>query len=278
MSCLGLLSVLLCVACNERHESKGMTPLVEVNGNSLYLEDLRAMLPSNLQKKDSIAFSEHYIRNWIEDVLLLEKAKNNIPDNDAIEKMVENYRNALVLHAYQQELVHQKLSAELSEKEVMDYYLKNKTLFRLDASQVKGLFIKVPLTAPKISSVRTWYRQDSHEALEHLEKYSLQNAVRYDFFYDKWRPTSEVAELLPLKILDEDTYFSKNRNVEVKDSAFYYFLHVKDYLAKGEEEPYESAHSKAKEFLLNQKRADYIKQLKDELYRKAMKRNEIKYN
>lgn len=34
---------------------------------------------------------------------------------------------------------------------------------------MKGLFIKVPLTAPQIANVRKWYKSDAQEAVEHLE-------------------------------------------------------------------------------------------------------------
>ena len=102
---LGLLSILL--ACSEQHDHKGKTPLVELDGNFLYREDLQSALPARLSKDDSLLFAEHYIRNWVEDVLLYEKAQSNIPDNGEIEKLVENYRKALIMHTYQQALIHQ---------------------------------------------------------------------------------------------------------------------------------------------------------------------------
>lgn len=49
---LGLLSILLCVACSEQHDHKGKTPLVELDGNFLYREDLQSALPARLSKDD----------------------------------------------------------------------------------------------------------------------------------------------------------------------------------------------------------------------------------
>ena len=123
---LGILSILFCVACSEQHDHKGKTPLVELDGNFLYREDLQSALPARLSKDDSLLFAEHYIRNWVEDILLYEKAQSNIPDNGEIEKLVENYRKALIMHTYQQALIHQRLSNEISEGELTDYYEKNK--------------------------------------------------------------------------------------------------------------------------------------------------------
>ena len=128
---LGILSILFCAACSEQHNHKGKTPLVELDGNFLYREDLQSALPARLSKDDSLLFAEHYIRNWVEDILLYEKAQSNIPDNGEIEKLVENYRKALIMHTYQQALIHQRLSNEISEQELTEYYEKNKELFKL---------------------------------------------------------------------------------------------------------------------------------------------------
>lgn len=275
--CLGLLILLFCGACKEQHDHGGRTPLVELDGNFLYREDLQSVLPGGLTKDDSLLFAEHYIRNWVEDVLLYEKAQSNIPNNGEIDKLVENYRKALIMHTYQQELIHQTLSEEISEQELTDYYTKNQELFKVERPLMKGLFIKVPLTAPQLGNVRRWYKTENREAVEHLEKYSLQNAVKYEYFYDKWVPMADVLDLMPLKAVDTEEYLNKNRHVELKDTAFYYFLNVSDLRRMGEQEPFEFARAQVKDMLLNMKQVEFMKQVKDDLYQRAEKKNEIKY-
>lgn len=276
-TCFGLLIFLLCVACSERHDHKGRTPLVELDGNFLYREDLQSVLPAGLSKDDSLLFAEHYIRNWVEDILLYDKAQSNIPNNGEIDKLVENYRKALIMHTYQQALIHQRLSEEISEQDLTEYYEKNQALFKVERPLMKGLFIKVPLTAPQLGNVRRWYKTETREAVEHLEKYSLQNAVKYEYFYDKWVPVSEVLDMLPLKVPNVDEYLDKNRHVELKDTAFHYFLNVSDYRPVGEQEPYEFARRQVKDMLLNVKQVEFMKQVKDDLYQRAVKRDKIKY-
>lgn len=277
-TCVGLLIFLLCAACNEQHDHKGRTPLVELNGNFLYREDLQAALSERVSTDDSLLFAEHYIRNWVEDILLYEKAQSNIPDNGEIEKFVENYRKALIMHTYQQALIHQRLSDEISEQELTEYYEKNKELFKLERPIVQGLFVKVPLAAPELNNVRRWYKTPTQDAVEHLEKYSLQNAVKYEYFYDKWVPMADVIDLVPLKVPEVEKYVNENRHIELKDTAFYYFLNVSEYRSVGEQEPYEFARPKVKGMLLNLKQVEFMKAVKDDLYQQAVKRNKIKYN
>lgn len=275
--CFGLIFMLLCVSCGEHYDHEGKTPLVELNGNFLYREDLQSVLPPDLSKDDSLLFAENYIRNWAEDILLYDKACDNIPDNKEIDKLVDNYRRALIMHTYQQALIHQKLADEITEQELVDYYNNNQGLFKIDRPLIKGLFIKVPLTAPHIANVRRWYKSETSDAVEHLEKYQMRNAVKYEYFYDRWVPVSEVLGMMPLDKPDAEEYLNKNRHIELKDTAFYYFLNVSDYRPVGEQEPYEFARKHVKDMLLNLKQVVFMKDLKDGMYERAVKKNEIKF-
>ncbi len=276
--CLWGFCLLVAGACGKpQYDHKGRTPLVELDGNFLYKEDLMAVQPAGQSADDSLLFAEHYIRNWAEDILLYEKALNNIPDSDEIEKLVHNYRKALIMHTYQQALIHQKLSEEISEEELQAYYEQNKEVFRADVPLMRGLFIKVPLTAPRLARVRQWYKDERQEAVEHLEKYSFQNAVKYEYFYDKWISALEVLSWMPLDVLDVDTYFARNRQVEVKDTAFWYFLNVAEYIPTGAQEPYEAARLLVNDMVLNRKQVEFLNRVKDELYREALDDGKIKY-
>lgn len=270
--------MLLVGACGKpQYDHKGRTPLVELDGNFLYQEDLAAVQPVGQSKDDSLLFAEHYIRNWAEDILLYEKAQNNIPDNAEIEQLVKNYRKALIMHVYQQSLIQEKLAEEITEADLQTYYDTNKDVFKAEVPLMKGLFIKVPLTSPGIGRVRQWYKDERQSAVEHLEKYSLQNAVKYEYFYDKWIPASEILSLMPLREEKVDAYFAKNRHVELKDTAYWYFLNVSDYIPTGGQEPYEAARNAVSEMVVNRKQVEFLNQVKGDLYKEAVEDGKLKY-
>lgn len=280
MKILGGLFLMFCIfaACNsEKHNHWGKTPLVEVNGKFLYEEDLRSALPRNLSKDDSVLFAEHYVKDWAEGILLYDKAESNIPDNDKINELVENYRKALILHAYQQELINQKVSQEITEGEINKYYEANKQFFAVERPLIKGLFIKVPLGASGLNNVRVWYKQKTSDAIDKLEKYSLQNAVSYDYFYDRWLLVSEVLDKIPLKVSNPEQYLDKNRNIELKDTAFCYFLHIEDYLGIGKQEPLDFAKPEIKDILVNLKQVEFMREVKNDLYQNAIDKKKIIY-
>ena len=266
-------------SCEKQHDHKGKTPLVEVEGNFLYHEDLLEALPVGLSKEDSASFSSHYITNWVEDVLLYNKAKGNIPNSAKIKKLVDNYRKALIMHTYEEELINQELATEINDEEISRYYESNKDLFRLDNILVKGLYVKVPLKSNDLSQVRKWYKKNTQQNIEKLEKYSLLNAVDYDYFYDRWTNLDDLAAKIPSKdILFTEQALEKNPNIEVKDTAYYYFLHIEEILGKGKQTPQEIAAEEIKEILINLKRVEFINAVKDELYRDASDDNRIIYH
>ena len=272
------LLLVLCMSCGKSgHDHGGKTPLVELDGSFLYWEDLQRVQPQGLSADDSLLFARHYIRNWVEDILLYQQAQQNVSDDAEIEKLVFNYRKSLVMHAYQQALLQERLAEELTEEDLLHYYENNVEAFKAESPLIKGLFIKVPLTAPQLSQVRQWYKNERQDAVEHLEKYSWQHAVKYEYFYDRWMSASEIGSWLPLKELDMDGFLKKNRHVELKDTAFWYFLNISEYIRTDERLPYEVARPHVRDMLLNRRQVEFMNQVKSDLYREASDNGKIKY-
>lgn len=277
--CFLFTFALLLAGCTASYDHKGKTPVVQVGKDFLYREDLEAVMPVNLGKEDSVRFAEEYIKNWLEDALLYDKAEGNISDNDRINKLIESYRRALIVHAYQDALVKQELADSVTDEEVERYYEQNKGLFVAEAPLVQGLYLKVPLHAPHLNQVRGWYKKNSQEAIDRLEKYSVANAVSYEYFYDHWKTVKSIQSRMPLPDAAETdpAYFVKNKNIEVKDTAYCYFLHVENVVQKNEQLPLEHARTGIKETLINLKRVEFINKVKEDLYREATEDKSIIY-
>ena len=277
IGCL-IIGLLVMSGCSGSFNHQGKTPLVEVGDAFLYKEDLDAALPVGIHDKDSVRFAEDYIRNWVEDVLLYGKAEGNIPDNEKIDQQVAAYRRALIMHTYQEELVRQKLGNEVSEEEIEAYYEVHAAQFRAEQPYIQGLFMKVPVQTRNLNRVRNWYKRNTQDAIDGLEKFSIAHAVSYEYFYDRWRPVSEFALKMPLEALETDMdYLKRNKNVEVRDTVYCYFLHVEQFLPKGDPLPLEYAKNEIKEIIINLKRVAFINQMKNDLYREASENNDIIY-
>ena len=275
--CIITAFVLLASGCTETVDHKGKTPLVQVGDNYLYMEDVMAVTPPGISEKDSAEMADRYIKNWIDDMLLYAKAEGNIPDDAGINELVNSYRRELITHKYIEQIVSQEVENLIPDSEVEEYYNENKDAFLAVEPYIKGLYIKVPKTASGISQVRQWYKDGSERSVDKIEKYGLRNAVDYEYFYDRWRSVNDFFLRLPTDADKEKNNIGKNKNIELSDSAFYYFLHIEDYLGKGEILPLEYAGKDIREIIMNNKRVEFITKMKKDLYDEACDNNDIKY-
>lgn len=276
-----ILSVSL-VSCRRIKTSvvyeRGKTPLVELNGSVLYEEELVNALPPGYSGQDSIDFAEKYIRNWVEDVMFYQNAIRNIPDTKDIDRLVENYRRSIIEHEYQRRLLDQKFSTQITDEEIEQFYNENSRLFEQNESLVKGLFLKIPAKAPELAKIRRLYVQTDDASFEEIEKYSIRNSARCEFFYENWRPLAEIEMLLPQSDIPLESMLEEKRSLEFKDEENIYLLNISELISKGGIEPLEYAHGKVRVLLTNNNEVEYMKKVREELYQSALEKNLIVYH
>lgn len=252
-------------------------PVVTLKDKTLYKADLDAVLPVGLSPEDSTVAAKAYIEMWINDRLMYDKAQQNVVNKNDIEELVDNYRKSLITNSYQEQLLRERFSGSESESQLKAYYEQHKSQIKLEENIIKGLYLKIPIDSKQLSNFQKWYKQTTDAAIENIEKNTLQNAVAYEYFYDKWVNFSDVMENIPTLITNEQQFLQTNRNIEVRDSSFVYLLNIKEYKLTGSEAPYDYIKGQLSEIFLEQRKADYLKQVRKDLYDKAISAEEIKF-
>ncbi len=251
--------------------------MASVGESNLKRSEVTRMIPRGVSSTDSMLFAESIIKKWIKDALVYDVALRNQGDEiAAIDKLVEEYRHSLVRYHYQERLVQERLLSEIRESDRLRYYEENQSAFILDKSLIKGLFLKIPADAPGLKDVKGWCKQTSDEALEKIEKYSLQNATIYDYFYDRWVDIDVIMDKIPMHVSDSSRFLAANKTVEVTDSSYCYLLNIREYLTAGTVAPYEYVLPQITDVLVNQRRVDFIREFEEDLYTKAIKRGKAK--
>ncbi|GHT26521.1 hypothetical protein FACS189432_01090 [Bacteroidia bacterium] len=243
----------------------------------MYKNELDENISHELSPEDSILTAEHFIRTWINDALLYDVASKNIADKEQIERLVNNYRKSLVIYQYQEQLINEKLTKAINEQALLDYYQVNGDKFKLETPLVKGIFLKIPVNAPQMNEIRTWYKSTAPDTREKLEKYSLYNVVTYDYFVDQWMDFAQVAINLPSDFRNINAILSNNKHIERSDSSYCYFLNITDYRLPGDDAPFEFAKANIQEVLINQQKIEFLKQTEEDLYQRAVKKGEIMF-
>ncbi len=258
-------------ACKKAIQTDEPDALVKVNDRILTRNEVESLIPKGTTSADSLLLAESYIKKWVKDELVLKIAQRNLgSDKETIDKLVDAYRRSLLRYRYQEKLIQEKLSDEIQESDVLTYYDTNKAKFVLDKNLIKGLFLKVPADAPNLSEVKTWYKSGNVASLEKIEKYSIQNAAIYEYFFDKWVDFDEIRNNIPNQISNPESFLRTNKILEVTDSSFCYLLNIRQVLLKGQVEPFEYAEPRIREILINQRKVDFIKEFEEELYNDAL--------
>lgn len=274
----GVLSMLLLFSCGRGVQDVGADVLVSVEGHSLLRSEVESVIPRTLSSADSLLMAESYVKKWVKDVLVYDVAEENLGEEMAdVERLVEAYRHSLIRYRYQEQLVRERLSAEIRESDVLNYYETNQKKFELKTNLVKGLFLKVPIDAPGLADLKRWYKSDDASAVEKIDKYSLQNAAIYDYFYDKWMDFEDVMENIPIQLSNPSAYLKANKTLEVSDSSYCYLLNIRDYIPAGQVAPYDYVQPQIMDMLLAQRKQKFLRDFEEELYNDAIRDGKVRF-
>lgn len=272
-----LISMLSCSKGSTDAPDLSQVPVVTVGDKTLYMDELNNTVPRTLSAQDSTAAADAYIKMWINDQLLYDKAKKNIVNKEEIERLIENYRKTLISNLYQEQLLKEHLLKSVSDAELQSFYEQNKDKLKLKENIIKGLYLKVPLDSKELNNFLKWYKQPTDAAVENIEKNTLKNAVGYEYFYNRWVSFNEIIDNMPLSVDNGADFLKINKNIEARDSSFVYLLNVKEYRTVGSEAPYEYIKNQLMEIYTEQRKSDYLNKVQQDLYNKAISDNEIKF-
>lgn len=272
-------AILLVVSCKDpsRLPDSNRTPLVAIDNRYLYYDELLGAMAPGLSSEDSLTFSENYIRNWVSEQLLYDKASRNVGDMGVIDALVESYRRTLIVHEYERKLIEQKFDNGITEQEIDSFYRSNLPLFTLKEPLVRGVLVKLPLKVPGLTRFRSLFVKNDDSSLDEIEKYCLRNAVTYEPLFEVWTPVSHFESILPVSFRPLDSKLSKDGTAEVRDSAFVYFVKITEMVKKGDPEPLDRARGEIRTLLRNSGQVKFVENIKDELYRNALDRNQVEF-
>ena len=267
---LALASFLLC-GCQALEKKQQSGAAVEVNGHYLYRSALDS-LTLGLNSEDSMRVTQQYISQWAKDILLYDNAKAQA--NSEIERMVEDYRRALYVHAYEEYLVERHMSKTVLDTTVAQIYAQMSERFILDESIIHGILVVVPNDAPNIAKLRGWM---SKKEMDNIEKYAYQNASGYELFDDKWLTTTDLLNHMPIERGDIENKLKSKDQVEMSDSLYTYILQVTDKYLRGSAMPIEYARPQIEKMVLHERQVDFLQKEREKLYNEAIQEQKIKF-
>ena len=262
---------LLLGSCTALEKQQKVGAAVEVNGQYLYRSTLDS-LTVGLSSEDSLRMVQQYISQWTKDILEYDKAKARTKSD--LEKLVEEYRRALYVQAYEQQLIERHMPKAVPDSVVKQVYEQMPNRFLLDESIVKGILVVVPKDARDIAKLRGWMAK---EKLDEIEKYAYQNASGYELFADKWLTTTDLLAHIPAERAEMENMLKAKNQIEVTDSLKTYVLQVTEKHLRGEQMPMEYARPEIEKIVLYERQVDFLNKEREKLYNEAIQDQKIKF-
>ena len=211
--------------------------------------------------------------------MLLKQAVDNASlDQAAIELQLANYKNSLVIYAYEEQLVAQKLDTTVSEKELLNFYNTNKDNFELKKSIVKASFIKLPKNAAQLTLVKKWFKSDRPRDKADLETYCMQFASDYLFADTAWQYLDDLQSKIPLSKFSEDAILQTGKRLEFTDANFIYLVFIKDFMYREETSPLSFEIDNIRNSIINKRKLGLINSMEQAVYQKAIADKDIEIN
>lgn len=265
--------VLLTISCDLLDRDKSdKVPIARVGDSYLYAEDLAELLKGAKTAADSQQVMSNFVDSWIRRQLMVKIAEEYLPPEQLdIEKSIQDYRQSLLLHAYESELIRQKLDTNVTEQVIEDYYNNNPNSFELKEDIVQFYYIKIPLQAPKIDSAKYLFKTRNEENLKKLVKYGFQYAEDFYLQDSIWFELNELYKQIPIDH-DQLRTLSKNHlSGEVQDSNFLYLIRINDFKEQRELAPLNYVKDDIRKIIVNQRKIDLINNTYESVYQEAVK-------
>lgn len=263
----GALFAIATQSCGSKQEEPADV-VARLGKQSLTLTEVIANMPGGLAPEDSARFVKAYVNSWVDARLVSDVAVDEV-DMGEIDRMVEEYRNTLVMQEYRRKMF-ESHAAQIPDDSVKAYYDEHKGEFVLERPMVKGTYLKVPDDAKNLAALRRLYRSDKADDADRLEKEVLSSAIHYDYFRDRWVDWEQIETRIPYDFgASADQWLRSNHTLDESLGGFTYLLYVTEVLPSGSPMPLEAARGQIVNRLLNKNRKAYDAQLMQALRDKA---------
>ena len=271
--------VLLLAGCRElpRYFSSDTT-IARAGGKELRLNDVRSVVPPGLSGEDSTAYMKVYVDRWIRKQLKLREAETLFSSSAGdIDRMVEEYRQALLIRQLDQHYVDRSIDTVFTADEISAYYNAHKSDFKLDRTIVKGRIVRFDASYRQAARLKTLMASKTPAYQQDFSDICEKNNFAVNDFREQWIDFPEFLSYLPtLRSQSYDSVLASTAVQEMRDSHSRYYFQIEAVMREGEPIPLERLSGTIRRILFNQRKGEIIRNHEEELYRRATEEGEVK--
>lgn len=272
---IGLICLLLLQGCSFFSSKSKEIIVAECCGKYLYESDLNVVSQGS-DARDSLTRVNAYIDSWIRQQLLLHQAEENLsPKELDFTDQIEEYRNSLVVYAYETKLINQKLDTVVSPEEINAYYDQHKESFVLRNTLVKVAYVILDENCKQKNDFRRLLSDRDTLMLQKLDVLASANAMSSYLDIDQWIRLDELTKVVPIEVFNVESFLKRNKFVSFDKDGNLYMARFEDYLLEESTSPLEMEYDNIKTLILMRRKIDLIDRLTVTLYENALKNHDF---
>lgn len=253
--------------------------LARVGDKVLFLSDLEPVFTEFKGSNDSAEMVKLFINSWVKKQVLLLEAEIYLEGiNSDFTKQLEDYKNSLMVYAYESDRADKELDTVLKAEDIEIYYDQNKDKFIANETLFKGLYFKVDRDSIRHIKKRINKLIGTNEELNlcEIELFCNNSTLDYVISLKHFTPILNIVEKLPLYSIDIKNIHKQKGWVEFKgDEDVVYYLYVLDFIERGDILPLELSLNSVKKVMLKQRRLEFLDRINKQLYDKAVENGDI---
>lgn len=266
---IGIALLMLFASCDLFKKDKGEV-VAECYGKYLYESDLEGIVPKGASAMDSIQRIKAYIDSWVMNQVLLHQAENNLDiEGLGLEKQVEEYRNSLIIYAYESQLINQKMSTYVSKDEIAEYYEQHKEDFQLRNTMVRVAYVILDEDCEQKADFKKMLSTPDTLMLQAIDTLANYYSAKDYVDIDQWMRLDDLTSIIPLEIFNVESFLKKNKFVSFDMNDYTYMVRFIEYLLEESISPIELVTDNIKSIILNQRKQALLEQMRTSLYEKA---------
>lgn len=264
----GLVWAMLLGACNDGPAVQG-DAVARVGNRVLSSEQVARHIPSGLSVDDSATAMQRYVDQWVREQILVAQAEAALPpEAAAFEDEIQAYRNALLLHAFKERYVNERMNPEVDEEEAVAFYEANQESFTLADYAVRVLFINAPETAD-LGAVREPFAALDSTGMLDIERWCVENGAIYGLDGATWWSLSAFTKEVPMGFYRTEAQLSSRRLVEFDAEGRHYLVRFLEHALKDEVAPFSAVRDDVVEMILHRRKQQLLLAMEEQLVVKA---------
>lgn len=274
---LSCLIALICASCSHlKKQEDAKNPVASVGDVNLYEEDLAGIYTTGISPEDSMSLRLNYIDNWVKDEIIFQKALKSLPDSlKNKEDELENYYRSLIRYAYEKEVINRQLDTSISLQEIHEYYTQYEGGFELRRPVCRSAYIVLAADVPKLSKVKEWFKDESPENLDSLDRYCLTYATKFQLDRNKWMYVDDIKVDLAVESEMMTTWFESGNTGLYEDSVKTVFFKLHEKRGIGEPSPLSLERKRIRGIIKNKKKVEFIANLEKNIFETSLKNGEF---